>query len=78
MGAIVQQKKQNIKKFRQLRTLATFHQFGLQICVTVSISSTCNSNGISLFSIVDEKNVPCVFYHPGNVFHAIGIQNIQS
>ncbi len=27
MGVIVQQKEQYIKKFRQLRTLATFHQF---------------------------------------------------
>ncbi len=25
-----------------------------------------------------EKNVPRVFYHPGHVFHAIGIQNVQS
>ena len=30
MGAIVQQNEQNIKKFRCLRTLATFRQFGLQ------------------------------------------------
>ncbi len=24
-----------------------------------------------------KKNVPRVFYHPGHVFHAIGIQNVQ-
>ena len=36
-GVIVQQKDQNIKKSRWLLTLTTFHQFGLQNCVTVSI-----------------------------------------
>ncbi len=52
---IVQQKEQNIKKFRWLRTLAIFHQFGLQNYVTVSITSICNSNGKILLAIFDEK-----------------------
>ncbi len=47
-------------------------------CVTVSIISICYSNGKSLLAIVDEKNVPQVFYHPGHVFHAIGFRTIQS
>ena len=33
---------------------------------------------IAILAIVHEKNVPQVFYHSGHVFHAIGIQNIQS
>ncbi len=39
MGTIFQQRKQNIKRFMGKRMLATFHQFGLHNCVTVSISS---------------------------------------
>ena len=55
-----------------------FSSVGMQNCVTVNISSICNSNGKSLLAIVDEQNVPQVVYQQGHVFHAIGIRNIQS
>ena len=64
-GVIVQQKEQNIKKFRRLQTLATFHKLGLQNCVTVS--SICNSNGKSLLAIVDEKKM----YHKSFITQAM-------
>ncbi len=76
-GVIVQQNEQNIKKFRWLQMLATFHQFGLQKLCDSQHNSTCNSNGNSLLAIVDEKKYTTRLLSPGHVFHGIGIGNIQ-